>query len=241
MDKSSVQPRKSMRIDHNQRKAEETLEKEKKAFEAKEKLKRLAEKADPARKTTTNLPQKLSLAQKILRSKNINLKKKHLVKKPITKKKIQMVLETMKRTTAIHRAPGGSSREEVTVMKEIKSLEKKTRKVRDKVITTKVSRFQRHSKRNISQRQRNVKVLPKHVDNQNTNKICNDKNENKDNSLSKVKSKAAVQNKVIPKKNSKNGSSNVAEQDQSRSLRSSTNRIEDTKGKTLFLVYPCKK
>lgn len=222
-----------MRIDHNQRKAEETVEKERKAFEAEEKLKRLAEKADLARKTTTNIPQKLSLAQKILRSKNINLKKKHLVKKPITKKKIQMVLETMKRTTSMHKVSAGSSREEVTVVKETKRMEKRTGKVCDKVITTKVSRFQRHTKKNISQRQRKVKVLPKQVGNENTDKISNDKNENKDNSLSKVKGKAVVQNKVIPK-NSKITSSNLTDQDQSRSLRSSTNRIEDTKGKNLF-------
>lgn len=233
-DQSAVQPRKSMRIDHNQKKAVEVLEKERKAFEAEERLRKLAENSELSKKSNTNL-QKLSLAQKILRSKNISLKKKNLVKKPITKKKIQMVLETVKRSAALHKP--SSPKVETTVSKEIKNQEKKMAKTRSKTLTVKVSRFQRDSKKNVSQRQRKVRVLSKSdektVDNQSTS--GNESNV-KNVIFKRPRGRPpAVRDGVIPKKNSRGTSSNLGEQEQAMSLRSGTNRVEDANGKDLYV------
>lgn len=90
-----LQPRKSMRIDSNQKKTGETVEKVRRAFEAEEKLKKLAEKADLAKRKSADI---IMAQSSIPKNKNTEVKKKNVVlNKPIAKKKIKLVMEKVKR------------------------------------------------------------------------------------------------------------------------------------------------
>ncbi|KAJ8954255.1 hypothetical protein NQ318_005851 [Aromia moschata] len=193
-DQATPQPRKSLRIDHNQKKAVEAVEKERKAFEAEEKLKKLAEKADLAKKKL-----KLSIAQKILKSKPVNLKKKDAVKKPLTKQKIQMVLEGVRKSVLPRRLP---AKEEAPpkAARERKKWAKRPGKAKAKVVASKASKLQRQSSTNASQRQRNAKVVGKGSTVQVKKPTDKRGNVNKEKDAGEVRGQSAPASQVLPKK-----------------------------------------
>ncbi|KAG5875656.1 hypothetical protein JTB14_018654 [Gonioctena quinquepunctata] len=145
LEQSTFQPRKSLRIDSNQKKAEELIEKEKRAFEAEEKLKKLAEKADLIKRKNSKITPKNILAQNILNVGNIGTKKKSsILNKPITKKKIQVVLKKMKKS-AVLKTQG--------VKQKIECKKKEKAPIPLKTVPSGIS-FQRSLSKNVSQSQR---------------------------------------------------------------------------------------
>uniref|UniRef100_A0A6P7GT77 Protein phosphatase 1D n=1 Tax=Diabrotica virgifera virgifera TaxID=50390 RepID=A0A6P7GT77_DIAVI len=192
---SQNQPRKSLRIDNNQKRVEENTGKERKAYEAEEKLKKLAEMADLAKRkaTTSSLP---SPAQ-ILKAKNVEMKKKSgVLNKPIAKRNIKLVFEKVKKVQTLSKASSIKGQK-------LQSAAKTPLK-----IVAKKATFQRHSKKNSSQRQRNVTVTVGNVtDKQSIIKV---KPNLKENINIKAKSLLAGK-KESPAKVVKSASSNIAE------------------------------
>ncbi|CAG9861227.1 unnamed protein product [Phyllotreta striolata] len=140
-------PRKSMRIDNNLKKAEETVEKERRAFEAEEKLKKLAEKADLAkRKKSTGSPSS-SLSQKLQNHYSKTKQKEAVLNKPIAKNKIKYMMNKVKRVQSkvIFRTQSVKPAKNQKLMKNLKMIAEK-------------AMLQKHNKRNPSQRQRKVTV-----------------------------------------------------------------------------------
>ncbi|KAJ8979813.1 hypothetical protein NQ317_001304 [Molorchus minor] len=152
-------PRKSLRIDHNQKKAVETAENEKKASEAEEKLKKLAEQADLAKQKKTPL----SITQKLLKGKPANKKQKDLGKAPLTKKKLQVALSSV-RDSAVLKKTVPNVAQPSTLAKNSKVKQKLT-KAKNKIMASKKVKLQRQSKQGTaSQYQRNVKGVTKKGD-----------------------------------------------------------------------------
>ncbi|XP_023019638.2 protein phosphatase 2C [Leptinotarsa decemlineata] len=175
-DQSASQPRKSLRLDSTKKKTEEKVEKERKAFEAEEKLKKLAERAYLVKSKPRNINPKPSLAQKILKVKNIALKKKNRVlNKPVTKKKIQIVLKKMKKSAVLKTKP---------VVPKVEG--KKKGKV---LVPAKSSETlnRRNSNRNVSQRQR--QTVTKKIGKKMDNEVAKNKSEGKH---VKIKSKDKI-------------------------------------------------
>ncbi|KAJ8930562.1 hypothetical protein NQ314_016624 [Rhamnusium bicolor] len=211
--------------------ASESVEKERKAFEAEEKLKKLAEKADQAKRNIAQLPPKL----------------KECYKEAHYEEKKKMVLKTVKRSALPHKlSTPKHQKEQPVVVRKIKKLDKKASRPQAKVIASKASNFQRHGKKNASLRQRNVKVVAKANDRKvETNRVVGEKPSDKKDSdskgeiVEKPKSEMVVKLSAIPKKDAplksdvaQVSSSNIPEKssDSGRSLRSSINKIEPVKG-----------
>ncbi|CAH1118416.1 unnamed protein product [Phaedon cochleariae] len=196
LEQSIPQPRKSIRIDNNSKKTEEVEGKDRKAFQAEEKLKRLAKKADLAKQQIAN-PPKPSLAQKILRGVKEDAKKKSgVLNKPIAKKKIQGVLHKMKKKSSLLKTRRVKTKDEKKTLEKILKAQK----------APKVA-FQRYVSKNASQRQRNSKILRNTL----TNKSANESK------IAEAKERKTVtKNPVVDTKTprrGKAGSSNVPEKE----------------------------
>ncbi|XP_057668002.1 uncharacterized protein LOC130900985 [Diorhabda carinulata] len=189
---SIQRPRKSARIDNNRKRVGGLVE-ERRAFEAEEKLKKLAEEADLVKRDG-------GLSE--------GKKRTGLLSGPITKKGIKSMFDKVKkvRETAVMKAKGMKTKKlQVSAKKPLKVVSKK-------------ATFHRNSKRNVSKR-RNTNVVPKpkikeiNKFNKKENfqekqtkkgKVFNKKKENllkvvKNNNISNVKSSRSTRNSTAPK------------------------------------------
>lgn len=156
--KSDYSPilRKSMRIDKinsSHKKIQETVVPQRKAFEAEEKLKKLAEQADLAKKmvSTSSKETNSSKSSQGISEEN---KKSSVAEGSDTKKKIQLVLQKVKKVQkkGLLNAP----KRKLLLVGKKQPLQ--STKSLNKVVSTKVG-FQRHLKMNQSQRHTNAKVV----------------------------------------------------------------------------------
>lgn len=127
-------PRKSLRIDNKQKKAGGTEENERKAFEAEEKLKKLAQEADLAKRD--------GMERK---------KKSGLLNRSVTRRNIRRVFDKVKkvRETAVLKA------------KTIKAGKSQVSSKKTLKVVSKKANFQRNSKKNVSKRQKTIVLKPK--------------------------------------------------------------------------------
>lgn len=185
-----MSPRKSLRIDRHQKKSEtSTPLHTKKQPEVAEKAKKPSGSADLNKSKPTKATQIApKLAEKILKCKNVTLKKKDLIKKPmLSKQKIQLILEKVKNV---------QKPKLIKKKKEKPSYAKKKVDKPQKIIATKVG-FLRQTKMNASVRQskkliENAKVKKT----KGTNQMMIGKNVKGLVKKEKVKRKAIVEKKV---------------------------------------------
>ncbi|XP_056647402.1 uncharacterized protein LOC130452102 [Diorhabda sublineata] len=189
---SIQRPRKSARIDNNRKRVGGLVE-ERRAFEAEEKLKKLAEEADLVKRDG-------GLSE--------GKKRSGLLSGPLTKKGIKSMFDKVKkvRETAVMKAKGMKTKKlQVSAKKPLKVVSKK-------------ATFHRNSKRNVSKRRKtNVVPKPKIKEINKLNKkenfqekqtkkgkVFNKKKENllkvvKNNNISNVKSSRSTRNSTAPK------------------------------------------
>lgn len=149
-----------MRIDkinnniNNKKKSQETTTPPRRAFEAEEKLKKLAEQADLAKKMVSASSKETSPA-KSSQVKAEETKKSSKIQGVVTRKRIQLVLQKVKNVQKKNLL----NTQKRTLLLVGKKQPLKSTKTLSKVVSTKVG-FQRHLKKNVSQRQTtNTKVL----------------------------------------------------------------------------------
>lgn len=144
--------RKSIRIDNinnNQKKIQEPTPHNRRAFQAEEKLKKLAEQADLAKKLNTSSSSK----------ENNSPNSQGKPEASLTRRKIQLVLQTVKKVQKKTLISSQATKKLLIVGKKQQPSQKSTKAVSNtgKVVSTKVI-FQRHSKKNQSQRSTAVSI-----------------------------------------------------------------------------------
>lgn len=164
-----------MRIDKinnnaNCKKLPETAAPHRRAFEAEEKLKKLAEQADLAKKMVST-PSKESNSPKSSQGKTEESKKSSATQRAATRKKIQIVLQKVKNV----QKKGLLNTQKGQLLMVGKKQPLKSTKTLNKVVSTKVG-FQRHSKKNLSQRPTNSKVMEAKLKNVKGKGVVNNNN-----------------------------------------------------------------
>lgn len=151
-----------MRIDNiinsNQKKSQESITSHRRAFEAEEKLKKLAEQADLAKKML-NLLSKENAVPKSSQEKTEAYKKFVVTHSIVTRKKIQSALQ---KVTEVQRKSLPNKKRKLLIVG--KKLPGKSTKALSKVVSTKVG-FQRHFKKNQSQRKITPNLVGKNTKN----------------------------------------------------------------------------